>query len=141
MPPYYDFPAPEVDAWIPFQLDPASDNFGAHFIGAIARLKPGVTIEAATDDARSLIGRFNELGYAPSWFKDVFDGGAIVRPLREEITGDARESLLIVFGTSDSCYSLHAATSPTCCSFELKAAARRTRFAWRLGPAVPGSSG
>jgi predicted permease len=99
MPASYDFPAPDVDAWIPLLLDPASENFGAHFIDGIARLKPDVTIEAATDDARSLIARFDELGYGPSWFKDVFDGDALVRPLREEIVGDAREPLLIVFGT------------------------------------------
>ena len=32
MPAAYEFPTPEVDVWIPFQLDPASENFGAHFI-------------------------------------------------------------------------------------------------------------
>jgi|SRR5688572_12407677 len=99
MPARYEFPTPEVDVWIPFQLDRASGNFGAHFIDTIARVKPGVTIDAATDDARSLIARFEELGYDPSWFKDVFDGGAIVRPLREEVVGNARQPLLIVFGT------------------------------------------
>jgi predicted permease len=99
MPASYDFPTPEVDAWIPFQLDPASGNFGGHFIGAIGRLKPDVTIEAATGDARSLIARFGELGYGPSWFKNVFTGNAIVRPLREDLVRDAREPLLIVFGT------------------------------------------
>jgi putative ABC transport system permease protein len=99
MPASYDFPTPEVDAWIPFQLDPASELFSAHFIGVIARLKPGVTIDAATEDARGLIARFGELGYAASWFKDIFDGGAIVRPLRDEIVRDARQPLLIVFGT------------------------------------------
>jgi len=99
MPASFDFPTPEVDAWIPFQLDPTSQLFGAHFIGAIARLKPGVTIEAATDDARNLIARFGEVGYPASWFKGVFTGDAIVRPLREAIVGNARQPLLIVFGT------------------------------------------
>ena len=99
MPPAYGFPTLETDAWIPLQLDPASENFGAHFIFAIARLKPGMTIEAATDDARSLVARFHELGYEPGWFKDVFDGDAIVRPLRDQIVGNARQPLLIVFGT------------------------------------------
>ncbi len=100
MPASYDFPAPDVDAWIPFQLDPASENFGAHFIGAIARLKAGVSIEAATEDARSLVARFGDLGYGPNWFKDILDGNAVVQPLRQEIAGDARQPLLIVFGTA-----------------------------------------
>jgi putative ABC transport system permease protein len=99
MPASFDFPRSDVAAWIPFPLDPASPNFGAHFLDGIARLKPGVTIDAATDDARSLVARFGELGYPASWFKDVFDGGAIVRPLREKIAGSARRPLLIVLGT------------------------------------------
>ena len=99
MPAAYGFPTPETDAWIPHQLDPASADFGAHFIAAIARLRPGITIEAATEDARSLIARFREVGYGPGWFTDVFDGGAIVRPLRDQIVGAVREPLLIVFGT------------------------------------------
>jgi putative ABC transport system permease protein len=99
MPAAYGFPTPDTDAWIPLQLDPASTNFGTHFVMAIARLRPGITIDAATEDARSLIARFSEIGYGPGWFKDVFDGGAMVRPLREHIVGTAREPLLIVFGT------------------------------------------
>ena len=99
MPASFDFPTPDVEAWIPLQLDPASTDFGSHSIGAIARLKPGVTIEAATEDARRLVAGFGELGYGPSWFKDILDGNAIVQPLREEIVGEAREPLLIVFGT------------------------------------------
>ncbi len=46
MPAGYDFPTPQVEVWTPWQLNPASTNFGAHFIFAIARLSPGVTIEA-----------------------------------------------------------------------------------------------
>jgi putative ABC transport system permease protein len=99
MPPGYDFPAPHVEVWTPLQLDPASENFGGHYISAIARLRPGVTIEAATDDARSLVARYDELGYGPGWFQSIFDGGAAVRTLREAVVGDAREPLLIVLGT------------------------------------------
>lgn len=99
MPAGYNFPTPEVDVWLPFQRDPASENFGGHYISGIARLAPGVTIEAATRDARSLIARFSEVGYGPNWFSGIFDGGAIVRPLRDEIVGDARQPLLIVLGT------------------------------------------
>ncbi|HET9193947.1 MAG TPA: ABC transporter permease, partial [Vicinamibacterales bacterium] len=99
MPAGYDFPTPEVDVWIPLRLNPASQNFGGHNLRAIARLAAGVTIAAATEDARSLIARFDEAGYDASWFERIFDGGAIVRPLRDEIVGDVRQRLLIVFGT------------------------------------------
>jgi hypothetical protein len=62
----YNFPSRDADVWIPLQLDPASTNFVGHFISAIARLKPGVTIETATRDARGLVARFGEVGYGPS---------------------------------------------------------------------------
>jgi predicted permease len=99
MPAYYDFPTPGVEVWTPFKLDPASTNFGGHYLSGIARLAPGVTIEAATADARSLVARFGEVGYDASWFEGFYDGGAVVRPLRDFVVGDARERLLIVFGT------------------------------------------
>jgi predicted permease len=99
MPRGYDFPTPDVDLWTTFQLDPASENFEGHYIRAIARLRPGVTIQAAIDDARSLVARFDEVGYDATWFQGIYDGGAAVRPLREVIVGDAREPLLIVLGT------------------------------------------
>jgi len=99
MPAGYDFPAPQAELWRPMQLDPASPNFGGHYIMGIARLAPGVTIEAAIADARGLVARFGEIGYGPAWFEGVYDGGAVVRPLRDFIVGNAREPLLIVLGT------------------------------------------
>jgi predicted permease len=104
MPASYDFPtypgpALDIDGWIPFQLDPASTNFGSVYINAIARLAPGVTIEAATDDARRLVARLDEAGYPASWFESIFDGGAVVRPLRDYVGESARQPLLIVLGT------------------------------------------
>jgi putative ABC transport system permease protein len=99
MPANFSFPAPDVDLWIPLQLPPSSTTFGAHFINAIARLAPGVSIDAALDDSRSLVARFDEAGYPPSWFETFFDGGAVVRPLREDIVVDASRPLLIVLGT------------------------------------------
>ena len=98
MPAGFDFPAPEAELWTPMRLDPASANFGGHYIMAIARLAPGVTIDAAAADARSLVARFSEIGYGPAWFQGVYDGGAVVRPLRDYIVGSAREPLLIVLG-------------------------------------------
>jgi predicted permease len=98
MPAGYDFPAPDAELWTPMQLNPASPNFGGHYIMAIARLAPGVTTEAAVGDARSLVARFSEIGYGPAWFQGIFDGGAVVRPLRDFVVGSAREPLLIVLG-------------------------------------------
>jgi predicted permease len=99
MPPDYAFPTPETDVWAPDRLNPASENFGGHHITAIARLRPGVSVEDATADAKSLIGRFGEVGYGPQWFQGIFSGEASVRTLKDEIVGDARQPLLILLGT------------------------------------------
>src|SRR5690606_18112283 len=60
---------------------------------------PGVTVEAATNDAESLIARFGEVGYEPIWFEGIFSGEAEVTTLKEELVGDARRPLLILLGT------------------------------------------
>jgi predicted permease len=99
MPEGYDFPTRETDVWIPHQLDRASENFGGHHIFGIARLAPGMTIEAATGDAESLIARFDEVGYGPQWFQGVFSGEANVQTWKEGLVGDARQPLLILLGT------------------------------------------
>ena len=97
--PGYDFPAPGTHAWVLRRLDPATDNFRAHFLTVVARLAPGVSIEDATADTERLIAGFSEIGYGPQWFEDIFTGAAIVRPLRDQIVGEAREPLLIALGT------------------------------------------
>ena len=99
MPPGYDFPTPQTEVWAPDRLNPASENFGGHHLDAIARLRPGVTVEEATADAKSLIARFAEVGYGPQWFEGIFSGEARVRTLKDEIVGDARQPLLILLGT------------------------------------------
>ncbi|MGD8873121.1 MAG: ABC transporter permease [Gemmatimonadota bacterium] len=99
MPPGYAFPSPEVDVWIPHQLDPASENYGGHHLWAVARLRPDATLESATTDAEDLISRFSEAGYTPQWFTGVFSGEATVTSVKEDLIGDARLPLLIVLGT------------------------------------------
>jgi predicted permease len=130
MPAYYGFPAPDIDLWVPFRLDPASENFGSHRLNAIARLAPGVTLEAATADARSLVARFGEIGYSAFWFEGVFDGGAVVRPWRDVVAGDAREPLLVVLGTV--AFVLLIACSNVANLLLVRADARRRENAVRL---------
>ncbi len=99
MPARYDFPSPDVDVWLPYRLNPASENFGGHHISGLARLSDGATIESATADAEGLIARFGEAGYGPQWLSNVFTGRAFVRSWKEELVGDARQPLLILLGT------------------------------------------
>lgn len=99
MPPTFDFPEPEAEVWVPYRLDPASPNFGGHHIEGLARLADGATLASAEADAKSLIARFDEVGYGPQWFTGVFDGGARIWTLADDIVGDARQPLWILFGS------------------------------------------
>ena len=99
MPEGYDFPSPDVDVWLPYRLNPASENFGGHHISGIARLRSGTTVEAATADAEHLVSRFSEAGYGPQWMSNVFTGRAYVKSWKEQLVGDARQPLLILLGT------------------------------------------
>lgn len=130
MPERYDFPGPDIDVWIPFQLNPASTNTGRPSIDGIARLAPGETLESATADAEALIARFGEIGYQTRWTKEVFTGKAYVRTLKEDIVGDSRRPLLVLLGTMG--FVLMIACSNVANLFQVRAESRALDAAVRI---------
>jgi predicted permease len=99
MPASFRFPQPDVDVWIPFQLDPTSRNVNRPSIGFIARLAPGATIESATADAERLVAGFAAIGYPQNWTRDVITGKAHVRTVKDDVVGRSRRPLLVLLGT------------------------------------------
>ena len=89
MPADYGFPNAESDVWIPYQLDPTSNNQG-QTLAVIARLAPGVTSEAAIAESESLL---------PDWMRESFTGEVTLPTLRDQIISDSRQALLILLGT------------------------------------------
>src|SRR5688572_1980524 len=74
----------EVDYWVPMQLPPAQvDTRRSHFLNVVARLKPGVSVQAADAEMRDMAKRIAE--QYPETNRDV---GAVVVPIREEVLGD-----------------------------------------------------
>src|SRR5688572_14163881 len=130
MPDGFDFPSPEIDIWAPRRLDPESENFGGHSIAGIARLRDGVTIDAAVEDSEGLIARFAEAGYGPTWFTGVFSGEAFVTTLQDEIVGDIRTPLLVLLGAM--AFVLLIACSNVANLFLVRAEARTRETAVRL---------
>src|SRR5688572_18685847 len=80
----------EIDYWVPIQLPPNQiDNRGAHYLSVVARLKPGVSVQAADTEMREIAKRL-ETEY-PQTNRDV---GAVVVPMREQVLGDTRIEVL-----------------------------------------------
>ena len=84
---------PPVDLWLPLQADPQSVNQG-HYLAAAARLKPGVTLEAARAEMKVLGEHFRS--QYPKWM-DKNESVAVV-PMREAMTGNIRLALWILLG-------------------------------------------
>jgi predicted permease len=94
MPAAFQFFESDVRLWFPLALSAEQmANRGGHYLKVIARLKPGVTIQQAQSDVTSLMARI-----AKDHPKETFNGklGAVVMPLREQLAGDVRGSLIVL---------------------------------------------
>src|SRR5215475_8113847 len=105
MPPRFQFPLRAVlvpfDLWTTMAVrmeasdgdKPITAERGAHFLGAIGRLKTGLTLSQANADAAA-VGAALEKQYPDK------DGhlGLALQPAAEALVGDVRQSLLLLFG-------------------------------------------
>lgn len=81
-----------VDVWGPIELPPQAGR-GAHFCNAIGRMKPGVSIAQADADLNAIAERLAQQ------FPNTNQSWRIgVKSLHEEIVGNSRTSLLVLFG-------------------------------------------
>ncbi|HEX6533843.1 MAG TPA: ABC transporter permease, partial [Gemmatimonadaceae bacterium] len=89
-----------VDVWLPEQLDPLRTPVNSHmnFAGAIARLKPGVTLEAANADLARLTARLPDVFptvYTPSFMSSTRFATRAVS-LRDHVVGSTARVLWIL---------------------------------------------
>ncbi len=95
MPPGFAYPDRTV-LWLPlaFSDTALSTQRGAHYLDVVARLKPGVSIDAASRDIDALARRL-----ATTYPRTNKDHGARAMSLRESLVGPAsRTALLILLG-------------------------------------------
>lgn len=97
LPPDYRHPEPnperEPDVYIPFRWDPAQMNRGGHFIRAIGRLTPGVTLDQARAELDTIARRLEQ-----DYPDDNTDRGVNVSFLLDAIVRDTRLALLLLLG-------------------------------------------
>jgi predicted permease len=92
MPEGFYFPAKEVELWVPMGWEQAqiSQLRRPHFLRAVGRLRPGVSIEQARSDMTTIAGVLE--GQYPDTNTQM---GVGLGPLQEWIVGDSRPALLV----------------------------------------------
>ena len=90
MPPGFYFPNRDVEYWTPLALNTANASRGGHFLGTIGRLKPGVTVQQAGVEMKTISERL-----AKQYPDASADESAEVTPLLERVVGsEVRRALL-----------------------------------------------
>jgi putative ABC transport system permease protein len=95
MPANFRFPS-AAEIWRPLVFTPAqldNNNRGSHFLSAVGRLKPGVTVHQAQAEMETIYNRLRQQypGALTNWVPRVAS-------LLEDTVGSVRQSLLILLG-------------------------------------------
>ena len=92
MPRGFRFLDPEVDTWVPSQWTPdfINSRMNDHFLTIVGRLRPAVTVAGAQ---REMLALGRQLAADNLW-----DGNAVLVPLRQQISGDVRPVILTLLG-------------------------------------------
>jgi putative ABC transport system permease protein len=94
MPAEFDYPPPNREVWGPRRARPNDSQMrGGSLFRVIARLRAGVTAEQAQQEMNGIAAQLGQ--QYPQTNGDV---GAVVVPLREQLVGQVRLSLYILFG-------------------------------------------
>lgn len=98
MPDGFEFPGPEIEAWVPFGLDrrDLSEGRASHFLHVVARLAPGVSLDAARAELAALTASWSVLA-SPKWHAvDADEHPMTVHALRGEVVGAAQTPLWLL---------------------------------------------
>ncbi len=93
-PPDMPFGTRSTDVWITWPFDERDLTLrGRHWISALGRLRPDVSLEAAANELSAIANRLGE-----SFPESNSDWGALAIPLMNEVVGGARTQLWILLG-------------------------------------------
>ena len=118
---------------VPFQWDRSKTKLGNFSERALARLKPGVTMEQARADMARLLPIIFRSFAAPDGFSPaLFDKARIspnLRPLKLDVIGDVGKVLWVLMGSIAMVLLVACANVANLLLVRVKAAARSLRFA------------
>ena len=106
MPSTFRFPSSTTQLWLPYQLDPNGQYGGGFNQNGVARLKPGVTIEAAQRDFANVLPRIVDIspmlapGITTRVLLDQAKPVPRLVPMRDDVVGDISRTLWIVAATA-----------------------------------------
>ncbi|HEX5217493.1 MAG TPA: ABC transporter permease [Vicinamibacterales bacterium] len=99
MPAGFDFPAANVDVWVPLALNPAAPGERRnHTYRTIARLAPGVTIEQAHAEVQAIKAGWQT--QYPDLYSPERPLNADVISMRDRLLGTSRPYLIAMFGAA-----------------------------------------
>jgi putative ABC transport system permease protein len=94
MPRQFQFPSREDQLWVPIAFDAKeAGNRGNHYLEVVARIKPGVETQQAQAEMDTIAARL-----AQQYPESNTRLGAVVTPLHEQVVGDIKPALLVLFG-------------------------------------------
>ena len=106
MPARFRFPSSNTQMWLPLQLDPNAQFPGGFNYPGVARLQPGVTLEAAQRELANVLPRIVEVnpmlapGVTTQMLLDQAKPIPKVVPLRDDVIGDVARTIWIVAATA-----------------------------------------
>lgn len=102
LPPGFDLPDGTAAIWFPLQLDRNARPVNSHFLHAVARLQPTMSIDQVRAELEHLVNRYPEIfpsAYDPAFMRDSRFAPEVLS-LHEAAVGDVKRALWVLFGAA-----------------------------------------